>query len=99
MLSRPDKLCGVCEGCDLATCCQANKFGESKVHARVMIFGTGFVWMGHFEHTKKKWAAWVIWRLKRSEGGGFLFRKPVDCLHFDIWRNFGSGGYAVISFI
>lgn len=34
---------------------------------------------------EKEWAAWVIWRLKRSEGGGFLFRKPVDRFSVLIW--------------
>lgn len=41
------------------------------------------MWMGYYEQ-KKNWVAWVIWRLKRSEGGGFVFRKPVDRFIFDI---------------
>lgn len=53
-----------------------------------MEFGTGLYGWDIFEQRevpffffgeKKKRMdgfAWVIWRLKRSEGGGFLFRKP-----------------------
>jgi hypothetical protein len=34
MLSRPDKLCGVCEGCDLATCRQAINLEKACVHCK-----------------------------------------------------------------
>lgn len=81
MLSRPDKLCGVCEGCDLATCRQ-----EMNLENRCTCKGGG-IWNGLCGWdilNKKEWVAWVIWRLKRSEGGGFVFRKPVGHFIFDI---------------
>lgn len=53
------------------------------VHARVMIFGTACV-DGIFGTKKELGCMGVIWRLKRSEGGGFVFRKPVDRFIFDI---------------